>query len=162
MGQGQAPDSGAIVIAESRLQLAVVLGFLILVSAVAGARAAAGAQTSAGRVAAVVICGLIALALIARWIVIARQQPSRLEVGADVIRYVRRNGQVAALSRQLGDELRFVMRHRGALSRFWTLELTIAGTADTMVLSGTFSRAAVKQACRARGWRFDDKVSRIR
>jgi len=45
--------------------------------------------------------------------------------------------------------------------RIWTLGLTIVGT-DTIITLGFFSRKAVKQACRARGWRFDDQVSRQR
>jgi hypothetical protein len=144
------------------VQIGFLFGFLILLLAAAGARGAAGAQTTTGRLAVVVVCGLLALAFAARWIVMAMQQPSRLEIAGDAIKYVRRNGQVAELSRRLGDELRFVLRHRGALSRIWTLELAIAGTDDTIVLLGFFSRKAVIQACRARGWRFDDRASRIR
>jgi hypothetical protein len=67
---------------------------------------------------------------------------------------VRRDGQVSALSRQQGDELRIVKQHAAALSRTWTLGLAIAGT----VLSplNFFSRAAVRKAGQADGWRFDD------
>jgi hypothetical protein len=56
----------------------------------------------------------------------------------------------------------FVKRHAAALSRIWTLGLTIVGTDTVITLLGFFSRNAVRQACRARGWRFDDKVVRQR
>ena len=70
-----------------------------------------------------------------------------------------RNGPVSALSRQQGDELAFVRRRRGP--RIWTIELTIAGSGTGIVL-GFFSRNAVRQACLARGWRYDDQIGRGR
>jgi hypothetical protein len=69
---------------------------------------------------------------------------------------VRRNGQASALSRQQGDELRFVKHHAGAFSRIWTLGLAIAGTDTVLVLPGFFSRQQVRQACSSRGWRVDN------
>jgi hypothetical protein len=51
----------------------------------------------------------------------------------------------------------FVQRRRGL--RTWILELTIAGSGTGIVL-GFFSRNAVRQACLARGWRFDDQIGR--
>ena len=81
------------------------------------------------------------------------RRSARLEITTDAIRYTQRNGQVSTLSRQSGDELRFVQKLRGG--RIWTLGLTIAGT-GTVITLGFFSRNAVRQACRARGWRFDD------
>ena len=68
---------------------------------------------------------------------------------------MQRNGQVSALSRRDGDELRWVKQLRG---RVWRRGLTIVGT-DTVMLLGTFSRQAVRHACLARGWRFDDRAS---
>lgn len=156
---GKAPDSGAIVVAESRQQFGMLFSFLALASGVAGVRGVAGPQATAGRVAIAIICGLLIVAFIARLIVMIRH-PSRLEVTGDAIRYVQRDGHMYELSRQDGDRLRFVQRHRGG--RMWTLELTIADTDAVIVLRGFFSRNAVRQACRARGWRFDDQVSRIR
>ncbi len=155
VGPGNAPDPGSTVVAESRSQIGVLFGFLILAFAVALARGVAGAQTTAGRTVVAVLCaGLIAV-FIRGWIVIIRR-PARLEVSADAVRFVRRNGHVATLSRQSGDELRFVKRHRGALSRIWTLGLTITGTGTVIDLPGFFSRQAVREACRDRGWRFAD------
>jgi hypothetical protein len=58
------------------------------------------------------------------------------------------------LSRQQGDELRWVKQLRG---RTWRLGLTIAGT-DTVMLLGSFSKKLVRQACLARGWRFDGRA----
>jgi len=109
------------------------------------------------RVAAAVFSSLLVAAFIAGWVVMIRR-PARLEVAEDAIRYVSRNGRASSLSRQWGDELRFVQRLRG---RIRTLGLTIVGT-DTAITLGFFSRKAVKQACRAHGWRFDDQVSRQR
>ena len=103
--------------------------------------------------AAAVIFGGLLVVLIAGWIVMIRR-PGRLEITEDTIRYVRRNGQVSALSRQHGNELRWVKQLRG---RTWRLGLTIAGT-DTVMLLGTFSKKLVRQARLARGWRFDDRA----
>lgn len=152
IGPGKAPDSGTIVVTESRQQVGILFGFLALAAIVALARGVAGAQTASGRVVAAVFCAILVVAFIAGWIVMARR-PARLEITMDAIRYTQRNGQVSTLSRQSGDELRFVRRHRGA--RIWTLGLTIAGT-GTVITLGFFSRNAVRQACRTRGWRFDD------
>ncbi|MGD0923690.1 MAG: hypothetical protein ABR926_00665 [Streptosporangiaceae bacterium] len=127
----------------------------MLVFAVALARGVAGAQTTAGRTAAAIFCGVLIAALITGWIVMIRR-PARLEVTEDTVRFVQRNGQVSTLSHQRGDALRFVKQHRGALSRVWTLGLTIAGTDTVITLPGFFSRNAVRQACGARGWRFDN------
>jgi hypothetical protein len=69
---------------------------------------------------------------------------------------VRRDGQVSALSRQQGDELRIVKQHAAALSRTWTLGLAIAGTDTVLSPLNFFSRAAVREAGQAHGWRFDD------
>lgn len=151
IGPGNGPDSGAIVVTESRPQVGILFGFLILAFAVALARGVAAAQSAAGRVAVVVFCCSLEVAFIAAWIAAIRH-PARLEVTEDGIRYVRRNGQESRLPRQWGDELRFVRRRRAP--RIWTLGLTIAGT-DTAIILGVFSRNAVRQACRARGWRFD-------
>jgi hypothetical protein len=80
--------------------------------------------------------------------------PVTYAVLADAIRLVQRNGQASVLSRQSGDELRFVRQHRAALSRVWTLGLTITGTGTVAELPGLFSSRAVRDACRTRGWRF--------
>jgi hypothetical protein len=58
------------------------------------------------------------------------------------------------LSRQSGNELRFVKQHRGAFSRIWTLGVTIVGTGTVIDLPGFFARNAVRQACSTCGWRF--------
>jgi hypothetical protein len=155
VGPGKAPDPGSIVVAESRWQAGILFGLLVSAFAVALARGVAGARSTAGQVGAAVFCGALVVAFTSGWIVIIRR-PVRLEVTEDAVRFVQRNGHVSILSRQQGDELRFVKRHSGALSRVWTLGLTIAGTDTVMVLPGFFSPSVVRQACRARGWRFDD------
>ena len=104
------------------------------------------------------IFGILVLACVRAWIMMVRR-PARLEIAGDVIRYVPRHGPVSSLSRQQGDELRFVKRQQGP--RIWTIELTVAGSGTGIVL-GFFSRNAVRQACLARGWRFDDQIRRGR
>jgi hypothetical protein len=153
-GPGSAPDPGSIVVVgEDRRQIYFLFGFLVLVFAVALGRGVAGAQTTAGRAAAGIFCVVLIVAIIAGSISLLRR-PARLEVTADAIRFVQRNGQVSVLSRQSGDELRFVKKHAAPLSRIWTLGVTITGTDTVINLPGFFSRNAVRQACRARGWRF--------
>jgi hypothetical protein len=88
-------------------------------------------------VAAAVFSSILVVALIAGWIVKIRRL-ARLEVTEDAIRYVQPNGQVSTLSRQQGDELGFVKRHAAALSRIWTLGLTIVDTDAVITLLGFF------------------------
>lgn len=152
------PDPGATVVSESRSQIGILFGFLSLAFAVALARGVTGAQSTSGRAAVAVIFGILVLVCVRAWIMMIRC-PARLEIAGDVIRYVPRRGPVATLSRQQGDELRFVQRPRGP--RIWTIELTIAGSGTGIVL-GFFSRGAVRQACLARGWRFDAQIGRGR
>jgi hypothetical protein len=153
---GTAPGSAATIVAESRSQVSILFGFLTVVAAAALARGVTGAQTAAGRVAVAVIFGFLLVIFIARWVVIARR-PAHLEITEDAIRYVTRAGKVSVLSRAEGDELRFFRRSAG---RSWIFGLTVAapGTAagPGQVLSplNFFSRKAVRQACRSRGWRF--------
>jgi hypothetical protein len=147
------PHWRATIVRESRGQIGTLLGLLTLACVVALARGVPAAHSAAGRVALSVVFGGVLVVLIAGWIV-ALRRPRRLEITEDAVRYVQRNGQVSALSRQQGDELRWVKELRG---RTWRLGLTIAGT-DTVILLGTFSRKAVRQACLARGWRFDDQA----
>jgi hypothetical protein len=160
-GPGEAPDTGAIVVAESQRQIGIMFGFLILVFAVAVVRVVTGGQANTGGVVVAILFGIFLVALIPVWIVRSRRR-ARLEITEDAIRYMRRDGQVSTLSRQQGDELRFVKRHAAALSRTWTLGLTIVGTDDVITPLNLFSRDAVRQACRARGWHFDDRDQVIR
>jgi hypothetical protein len=155
---GNAPDPGAIVVSESQSQIGILFGFLSLAFAVALARGEAGAQSTPGRAALAVIFGILVLVCVRAWIMMIRR-PARLEIAGDVIRYVPRHGPASVLSRQQGDELRVVKRRQGP--RIWALELTIAGSGTGIVL-GFFSRDAVRQACLARGWRFDDQIGRGR
>jgi hypothetical protein len=150
------PDPGAIVVSESRSQIGILFGFLSLAFAVALARGVTGAQSTSGRAAVAVIFGILVLVCVWAWIMMIRR-PARLEIAGDVIRYLPRNGPVSTLSRQQGDELRFVQRLRGP--RIWTIELTIACSGTGIVL-GFFSRNAVRQACLTRGWRFDGQIGR--
>jgi hypothetical protein len=156
--RGGAPGPGAIVVSESQSQIGILFGLLSLAFAVALARGVSGARSTPGRTAVAVIFGILVLACVRAWIMMVRR-PARLEIAGDVIRYVPRNGLVSALSRQQGDELLFVKRRQGP--RIWALELTIAGSGTGIVL-GFFSRNAVREACLARGWRFDAQIRRSR
>jgi hypothetical protein len=149
---GPDPDPGAIIIRESRAQISFLFGFLTAACAAVLARGVPGAQTTAGRVAVAVVFGGLLAVLVIGWIAMLRR-PRRLEITEDAVRYVQRDGQVSTLSRQHGDELRWVKQLRG---RAWRLGLTFVAT-DSVMLLGTFSRKAVQQACLARGWRFDDR-----
>jgi hypothetical protein len=155
VGPGSAPDPESIVVAESRSQMAILFGFLVAIFALALVRGVTGAATTTGRVAAAVFCAALILAVGWGWAAMARR-PARVEITKDAIRFVSRSGKPSALSRQSGDELRFVKQHAGPLSRIWTLGLTIAGTDAVLLLTGFFSRSEVRQACRAQGWRVDN------
>jgi len=147
------PGSGATIVRESRWQISALLGFLTVPASRRWPGACPAAQTTAGRMAATVVFGGLLVLVVAGWIA-ALRRPRRLEITEDAVRFVQRNGQVATLSRQQGDELRWVKTLRG---RTWRLGLTITGTGTVMLL-GTFSRKAVREACLARGWRFDDRA----
>ena len=151
MGAGGPAGLGPTIVAESRWQVSILFGFLTLAFAVALVRGVTGAQTTSGRVAVVVLCVVLLAVFISPRIRTLRH-PARLEITEDAIRYVRRNGQSATLSRQQGNELYFVRRNRGG--RISTLALAIMGTDASMNLGLLFSRKAVRHACLARGWRF--------
>ena len=140
---------------ESRRQGNLVLALLVAAFAVALSRLMTGAQTSTGRAVGAIVFGALLVALIVGWIRMSRSPRRRLEITEDAIRYVRPDGHVDALSRQWGDELCFVLPHRGVASRVWALGLTIKGTDTVMDVRGEFSREAVREACPAHGWRFD-------
>jgi hypothetical protein len=150
MGAGGPAGLGPTIVTESRWQVSILFGFLTLAFAVALARGGTGAQTASGRVAVVVLCVVLLAVFISAWIRTLRH-PARLEITEDAIRYVPRKGQSATLSLQQGNELDLVRRNRGG--RIWTLGLAIMGTDTGMDLGLLFSRQAVRQACRARGWR---------
>lgn len=161
VGPGNAPDPGSIVVAESRWQSGVLFGFLLLAFIVALSRGVTSAQTASGRAAVVIICGILIVFFVRGWIMIIRR-PARLEVTADAVRFVQRNGHLSVLSRASGNELQFVKQHRGALSRVWTLGVTIVGTDTVITLPGFFSRTEIRRACQERGWRFDETSIRRR
>lgn len=147
------PDSGSIVVAEDRRQIGFLFGFLILVFVLALARGVTGAQTTGGRVAATVFCVVVIGILTVGGLRMIRR-PARLEVSADAIKFVQRDGHASVLSRQSGNELRFVKQHRGALSRIWTLGVGVVGTDTVIELPGLFARSAIRQVCSSCGWSF--------
>ncbi len=135
--------------------MAILFGFLLAIFAAALIRGVTGAATTTGRVAAAVFCAALILAVGWGWASVARRPP-RVEISKDAIRFVSRNGKASTLSRQSGDELRFVKQHAGPMSRIWTLGLSIAGTDTVLLLSGFFSLSEVRKACRVQGWRVDN------
>jgi hypothetical protein len=150
---GSGPDPGSIVVAEDRRQIGFLFGFLILVFVLALVRGVTGGQTTGDRVAAAVFC-VVVIAVLAGggfWMI---RRPARLEVGVDAVRFVQRDGHASALSRQSGNELRFVKQHRSALSRIWTLGVGVVGTDTVIELPGFFARNAIRKACGSCGWRF--------
>jgi hypothetical protein len=153
---GRAPGSAVTIVAESQGHISTLFGFLTVVVAAALIRGVTGAQSAAGRVAVVVIFGGLLVLLIARWVIIARS-PAQLEITEDAIRFVPRKAQARVLSRAEGDELRFFRRSAG---RSWILGLTLtapgtaAGPGQVLSPLNFFSRKAIRQACRSRGWRF--------
>ena len=155
ISRGQTPDQEAAILVEKRWQGNIVFALIVLAFAVALFNVVKQAQTSTGRVAGVVVFGAVLVVLIMGWIRMNRRPRRRLEITGDAIRYVRPDGPGSALSRQSGDELAFSLPHRGAMSRVWVLELTVKGTGTAIDVRGEFPREAVRQACIARGWRFD-------
>ncbi len=145
------PDQGVIVVSQSRLQMRLLFGFLLAVFAAALARGVTGAATTAGRAASAVIFGALVAGFLAA-LVLATKRLDRLEVTEQAITYVRWSGQnKAVLSREWGDEIRFVRLNNG--SRFYIDALNIQGT-DKVIGLPLFSRGKVRRACMARGWRF--------
>jgi hypothetical protein len=154
---GQGPAGDATVLVERRWQASIVFAFIGVACAVALLRGVTGPQSAGGRAAVGVLFGAILVLIIVGAIRWGRSPRRRLEITADAIRYVPPNGRVSALSRESGDELRFVLRHRGPMSRVWVLGLNIKGTDTIMDVQGEFPRDPIRQACVARGWRFDEQ-----
>ncbi len=154
VGPGHARDPESIVVAESRSQMAVLFGFLLVLFAAALIRGVTGARPRPGGWPP--RCSAPFSSSPSLGLDRGSRRPARLEISRDAVRFMSRKGKASALSRESGDELRFVKQHAGPLSRIWTLGLTIAGTDAVLLLPGFFSRSEVRQACRARGWRVDD------
>jgi hypothetical protein len=157
INRDQAPDQEASVFVERRWQNNIVLAFILVAFAVTLFNVEKHAQTSTGRVTGAVVFGAVLVLLIVGWIRMNQRPRGRLEITGDAIRYVEPGGRVSALSRQSGDELAFSLQHRGAMSRVWALELAVKGTGTAIHVRGEFPRAAVRQACIAHGWHFDQQ-----
>jgi hypothetical protein len=138
------------VIHQSRAQRDGLLGGLVAILAVAFGLGAANAQTTGGRIAALLVGGAIVLIMLGGWIrLIVR--PSRLEVSAEVITLVGSNGERATLSRKSGSQLTVITIGGG---RVINRGLTIAGTGTVISLATLFSLNQVKRQCLAYGWTF--------
>jgi hypothetical protein len=138
------------VIHQSRAQRDGLLGGLVAVLAVAFGLGAADAQTTGGRIAALLVGGAIVLIMLVGWIrLIVR--PSRLEVSAEAITLVGPNGERATLSRESGSQLSVITIGGGRVNN---RGLTIAGTGTVISLATFFSLNQVKRQCLAYGWTF--------
>lgn len=99
----------------------------------------------------VVIFGVLAALTIWLWVVVIRRC-GHLDIAADTITFVNGRGTtIATLNRQQGD----LLRVGGSASPQWgnTRYLTIEGTA-TRISLGLYKLKEVRQACTAKGWRF--------
>jgi hypothetical protein len=87
------------------------------------------------------------------WFAVNRRR-NRIEVADDAIRYVHWSGEpVVVISRTEADELR-ILRRLSDSKLFLYDRLVVPGT-DVWMNLKWFSSRAVRQACAARGWRFD-------
>lgn len=147
--ESHAVPGDAIVVRQSRAQRDGLFGGLAAVFVVALWRGFTGAQTSGGRVAVVVFCGLVLTGLTVLWVRYARR-PSRLEIASQVITYVDPNGKQRLLTSAPGSELAFTTLGSG---RYRTRALTIRGSGSVIPLP-FFSARRVRRECTARGWEF--------
>jgi hypothetical protein len=146
---GEAGAGDAVVVRQSRGQRDGLFGGLAAVFVVALWRGYAGAQTSGGRVAVVVFCGLVPAGLTFLWVRYARR-PSHLEITSQAITCVDPQGKQRSLTATPGSELVFTTLGSG---RYRSRALTIRGS-GTVILLPFFSAREVRRECTARCWRF--------
>jgi hypothetical protein len=143
------PAAAGIVVRQSRLQRDGLFGGLLAVFALAFARGYPGAQTAAGRIAVTAFVGAVMAVLVLLWVRSVRR-PCHLEISGQAITCVSAQAQPITLSRQGGDELRFVSVGSG---RYRNRGLTIGG-AGTVIPLPFFSAGEIRRQCVASGWRF--------
>jgi hypothetical protein len=148
---GNHPDPAhgdVVVVRQSRARRDGMFGILLAVFAVALGRGVSGASTTAGRIAVVVIFGLIVIVIAVAW-VRAILRPAHLDISPRLIHYAGApGGSRPDLIKDNGPEVRVYWRRAGRTSY-----LTIEQPASTLRWSlPYFSPRAVADACRACGW----------
>jgi hypothetical protein len=149
MTGGASPVAGTVVLRQSHAQREGLFGGLVAVFVLAFARGFPGAQTTGGRIAVTVLCAGVILLLAIGWLRILRHPP-RLEISGQDIRYTDGKGKVTTLTRQSGDELRFVVTGSG---RYRSRGLMVSGS-PTVVPLPFFSAREVREQAVACGWLF--------
>jgi len=145
-------DSGVIVIEQHRRHT-VAISLMIVILALGLAVSETNPYSVASRIVIAVIFGAFIALCVWLWFALNRRR-NRIEVSGDAIRYVRWSGEpVAVISRPEADELR-ILRRLSDRKLFLYDRLVVPGTDAWMNLKW-FSAHAVRQACAARGWRFE-------
>jgi hypothetical protein len=145
-------DTGVIVI-KQRQKWTVSIGLMIVILALGIAIAEPQQPSTGNRIGVPIFFGFFIVLCIMIWIGSNRRR-DQIEVTQDAIKYVRRSGRVAlTLPRSEIDNLR-IIRRLSDRKLFLVDRLVVTGTDSWMTLHW-FSTRAVRQACLARGWRFD-------
>jgi hypothetical protein len=137
-----------VTVRQSRARRDGMFGILLAVFAVALGRGVAGASTTAGRIAVVVIFGLIVIGIAVAW-GRAILRPAQLDISARLIHYMGpAGGSRPDLIRDDGQEVRVYWRRSGRASNL-VIEQPATGVRWPIPY---FSLRAVSDACRACGW----------
>ena len=142
-------SSSPAVVHESSRNVNILWGFLSVAFAAALARGHFGAETSAGRLTIDLVFGGLLVASLVIW-VITRRRPARLEITHDAITlaYEGKPGSIAL--RATGE----LYLHRPVIgTKVGPAYLKVTGSDDAIPID-TFNFALVRDACRAKGWRF--------
>jgi hypothetical protein len=145
-------DPGVIVIRQ-RPKYTVSIGLGIVILALGIAVAEPQQSTTENRIGVPVFFGFFILLCIALLIGVNVRR-HHIEVTQDAISYVRRPGGVAVTFPRSGADSLRIIRRLSDRRLFLVDRLVITGTDSWMSLHW-YSIRAVRQACLARGWRFD-------
>jgi hypothetical protein len=138
----------AIVIAEKASSVNFTFGFLTVAFAAALVRGHLGAETSGGRIAVDIFCGVFLLGIVSGWVYM-RSHPGRIGVSSDEIRQWHRGAATAVgIARTDGD---LYIRSSGGKHPQPYLRAT---GSDTALLLTMYNQKEVIDACVACGWRF--------
>lgn len=149
MTGGASPAAGTVVVRQSHGQREGLFGGLVAVFVLAFARGFPGAQTAGGKIAVTIFCAGVVILLVSGWVRILLHPPY-LEISSQAISYVDGKGQTTTLSRQSGDELRFVTTGSG---RYRSRGLMVSGSSTILPLP-FFSAREVREQTTACGWQF--------
>jgi hypothetical protein len=148
-GAGRPP--GAVVLRARRSGTAVS-AFLTVLWALALAATVSAQPTAGGKIAGVVIFGVLIAVTVGGWAAVTRRR-SQLEVTRDAVVHQKGSAAPVALRRAHGESLRVLPRlSDGSVIR--PERLALLGSGGVVSLAG-FSAGQVRRACEAHGWRFD-------